>query len=566
VEDPQYGDFGLTRLEGSLEYRERQAAFLLDAWDEERRVVSGEGIVPVNLALSEVEGRAVEENMDVTMRVDSLDAAVALVYLSALEDVAGTVSAQIHIGGTPSRPEPSGTVTLADAAWTVDALGVRHTGVSGELLLQRNRTVGIKLASIGSSAANGTSTVSGIVRLEPEVTNPTLDLTISFDRFLAVDRRDMLSTISTEGEGLRLTGTYQLPVLRGDVRVEEATLFVEEFARNVGIVDLRSPLLYAPGIAVDTTVFITQPLIAGLSNPFLDNLRVNIDLAVPRNLWLRSGDMNVEMGGDLIVAYDRGQGDLVLVGELEALRGTYVVLGRTFEVDGGTASFLGQPGINPTLAIEAFSRVRRREGERLEVRATVEGTLVEPLVTLSTEEAGLSQSDLISYLVLGQSSGEAGGIGQNITAGGITLATGALVNQLGTALAAEIPFVNRLDYLAFSQQSDAFGGDGRSGLGAYTGSVVGGTQVELGKYLNEDVFVIFVLGGENVAGDGQGASVTFRGVRMELALLESLFLEAFFEDRFLRSGSGGLGGSGLDGGKLVGLLIFGEWGYGSQQQ
>jgi hypothetical protein len=233
-------------------------------------------------------------------------------------------------------------------------------------------------------------------------------------------------------------------------------------------------------------------------------------------------------------------------------------------VDGGSAAFLGQAGINPTLDIQALSRVRRREGDALEVRATVGGTLVEPLVTLSTEEAGLSQSDLISYLWTGRSAAEVGsaGFGQDIGTGVGTYLTGAVVNQLGTALAQELPLINRLDYLSFSQ-SAAIGGNELNNNAV--GNVFGGTQVELGKYLNDDVFVIFVLGGQDAA-DGEGTSFTFRGVRMELALPESLFLEVFMEDRLLRSGSGVLSASDLDGEVTVGILLFREWGYGSQQQ
>jgi hypothetical protein len=565
VREPRYGAFELAQLEGFLQYQDLAADFRLDARDSERSVLTAEGVVPVNLALTEVEGRSVDETMDVSVSADSLDAALALVYLGALEDVIGTVSAEMLISGTTSSPAPRGTVTLADAAWTIGALGVRHTGVSGDLVLRPDRTVAIKLATTGSGPAAGMSTVSGLVQLEP-VTNPTLDLDIAFDRFLAVDRRDMQGRISGD---LSLTGTYELPVTEGTLRMEEGTLFVEEFVRSAGVVDLRSPLLYSPELAVDTTVFVTQSLLGGLSNPFLDNLRVDVEMAVPRNLWLRSSDMNVEMGGDLTVRYDRGQSDLVLVGELLAQRGSYAVFGRTFEVDGGTASFLGQPGVNPTLDIQAISRVRRREGDRLEVRASVQGTLVEPLVTLSTEEAGLSQSDLISFLVFGRSAAEVGtgsaGFGGDLTTGGLTLATGALVNQLGTAIAEEIPLANQLDYLSFSQ-SAAIGGQDASSIGAYSGNVFGGTQVELGKYLNEDVFVIFVFGGQESVVEGEsGSSFTFRGVRMELAVSESTFLELFWEDRFLRSGSS-LGASGLDGEEVVGIFMFGEWGFGSRQQ
>ena len=556
VDEPRYGPVRLSRLDGTLDYGDRLAAVDVSASVDERRVFTGIGTIPIDLALTEVEDRAVQQDMDLILRADSLDAALALVYLNALEDVVGTVSAEMRVDGTIDRPEPSGTVMLSGAAWTIPEIGVRHTNVSGELLLQPDGTVGVKLASAGG-AEPGTSTISGIVQLEP-LTNPTLDLAVNFDRFLAVDRRDIQGRISGD---LTLTGRYQLPVIQGVLRMEEGTLYVEEFVRAAEVVDLRSPLLYAPTMAVDTAVFVSQPLIAGLSNPFLDNLRVDVDLAVPRNLWLRSPDMNVELGGDLIVRYDRREGDLVLVGELQALRGSYSVLGRTFEVDGGTASFIGQPGVNPSLDIQALSRVRRREGDPLEVAATVGGTLAEPLVTLSTEEVGVSQSDLITYLLIGRSAAEVGPQAEVIRSGVGTYLTGAVVSQLGTAIAQELPLVNQLDYLSFSSSAAI----GQADVpGSALGTALGSTQVELGKYLNDRVFVVFVLGGTE--GDQEsGASLQLRGIRLELALDESFYLEGFMEDRFLRTGST-FGSTDLDGNEILGVFLFGEWGFGSRQQ
>lgn len=554
--EPRYGPVTLSRAEGTLRYEGRLAAVDLTGWVDDRRVFTGEGVVPVDLALTEIESRAVEDEMDLTLRADSLDAALALVYLTALEDVVGTVSAEMLVEGTPNRPQPSGTVTLSQAGWTVSAIGVRHTNVSGELLLQPDGTVGVKLASAGGPES-GTSTISGLVQLDP-LSDPTLDLDVSFGQFLAVDRRDMYGRISGD---LTVTGRYRLPVAQGTVRMDEGTLYVEEFARNAGVVDLRSPLLYAPTIAVDTTVFVSQPLIADLSNPFLDNLRVGVELAVPRNLWLRSPEMDVELGGDLIVRYDRAEGDLVLLGELQALRGSYSVLERTFVVDGGAASFLGQPGVNPSLDIQALSRVRRREGDPLEVRATVGGTLVEPVITLSTEEAGISQSDLITYLLIGRSAAEVGPQAEVLRSGVGTLLTSAVVSELGSTLAQQLPLVNQLDYLSFSS-SAAIGQDDVQG--SAFGTALGNTQVELGKYLNDRVFVIFVLGGTE--GDQEsGASLQLRGVRLELELADSFFLEGFMEDRFLRTGTA-FGSTDLDGSEILGFFLFGEWGFGSEEQ
>lgn len=553
IDEPRFGTMALSRVGGSLEYRDRSSTFRVDGWSAERNVLRAEGVLPYDLALTDVAERSVDEAIDVRVAADGLEARVALAPLEALRDVDGTLSADFHIGGTTQAPQPSGIVRLADGAWTIEALGVRHQGVTGEVLLRPDRTLSLSLATTRS----GTSTVAGTVTLEP-LQDPALDLIIGFDRFLAVDRRDMVSRISGE---FRLGGTYRLPVAQGSLRVDEGILFVDEFARAAGVVDLTDPLLFADGFAVDTTVFVSQPLLAGIRNPFLDNLRVDIGMSVPRNMWLRSDAMNVEMGGELLVRYDRALGDLVLVGELQALRGSYLVLGRTFEVTGGTVAFLGQPGVNPALDIQARSRIRRRGGDPLEVLATVEGTLVQPLVTLSSEEAGLAQSDLVSYLVFGRASAElatgeatgpGGAFGQNLGGAAGTLAVGALANRFGAALAQEIG----LDYVAITQ-GEIFGEQGAAR------NFLATAQVELGRYVTDDVFLVLVLA-RGTQGGEEGPSVNpLRGVRVEWALTDEIFVEGFIEDRFLRSGTGGLGVAGLDGVQILGAFVFGEWGYGS---
>jgi TamB, inner membrane protein subunit of TAM complex len=559
VQNPRYGAMQLSRLSGSLQYQDRLSTFRVDAWDGSRDALIASGTLPFDLAFTEVERRTLEEPMDVQLSADSLDAKIALAYLRTLQDVAGTVSADIHIGGTSRAPEPSGTVMLNNGAWTIEALGVRHTGLTGELTLHPDRTVDVSLATLRQG-----STVSGELAFPPDsVSNPRLDLLVTFNRFQAVDRRDMESMISGQFE---VTGTYHLPVATGSLTVDQGTLFVEEFARAAQVVDLSDPTLFADGFAVDTTVFVAQPLLASIRNPFLDNLRLDIDLSVPRDMWLRSSDMNVEIGGQLQVRYDRRQNDLVLIGDLEALRGSYLVLGRTFDVDQGTVSFIGQPGINPSLEIQATSRIRRREEDQLEVVATVEGTLVHPIVTLSTEEAGLSQADLISYLVFGRASGELGRdaaqVGSETLRGGVTYLTGALANQIGAALGQGIG----IDYLSISQGA-SFGDSGLpSNLAGNLGSLAQNAQVEAGWYLGNDVFVVLVLGRPGGGATGEGSRGFFlRGLRVEFPWTDAVSVEGFAEDRFLRSGASGFPTSGLEGYYVVGLFVFSEWGYGSKQ-
>ena len=59
---------------------------------------------------------------------------------------------------------------------------------------------------------------------------------MEFNRFQAVQRLDVESLISGN---LTLEGRYGRPEIQGSVSVDETILYVDEFARNVAVVDFR---------------------------------------------------------------------------------------------------------------------------------------------------------------------------------------------------------------------------------------------------------------------------------------------------------------------------------------
>ncbi len=532
----RYADLALDSVSGSFRYDDRSARVDLSAWEAGQEAFTTRGTVPMDLALGGDPFRSVDAPLDLRVEADSLSATVALGFLTFLEDVEGTVSGEFDVGGTLDAPEPSGVFRLNGGAWTMEAVGVRHTGIGGTLRLNVDRTVDVDL----SARAEGTTRVTGTVTLEP-LDDPELDLDIVFSEFQAVDRADVEGEVSGT---LELVGRYRQPLVQGNVRVDEGTLFLEEFVRAAGVVDLSDPSLFDQFEPVDTTAFAD---VRRAQNPFLRNLRVSVDLSVPRNAWLRSPDMNVEMGGDLVVAYDRGKRNLVLVGDLEALRGSYSVLGRAFQVESGTVSFVGTPGINPLLDIEAVATIRALEDERITITANVDGTLIDPRVELTSDEPGIAQSDVVSYLIAGRPSYELTSSQQAaIRAAGstaVTWATGALANSLGAALAQDVG----LDYLNISQ------------VGSYVvgSSVFSGTQIEVGQYVDEDVFIVLVLRPPTA----QGGSNVFGGARVEWDITDDYTLEGFIEQRYLRTGIAGFRNLALEEGYIVGAFIFREWGY-----
>jgi hypothetical protein len=79
--------------------------------------------------------------MSVKVVADSLPAAFATTIFPVLVDVQGTVAGDFDIAGTIENPSPSGQLVLQNAAWTIEALGVRHENVQGTLDLRPDAIV-----------------------------------------------------------------------------------------------------------------------------------------------------------------------------------------------------------------------------------------------------------------------------------------------------------------------------------------------------------------------------------------------------------------------------------------
>jgi len=271
--------------------------------------------------------------------------------------------------------------------------------------------------------------------------------------------------------------------------------------------------------------------------------------------WLRGRELNVEMAGDLRVFWDRATRDLVFFGVLDAVRGVYSVFGRQFQVQGGTVSFAGTPGINPDLNISALNRLRTSEGSRLEIIATVEGPLLEPRVALSSNaDYAIAESDLVSYLIFGRPSYaiSAGQRDFSRRAAGVSLAVGLFSSELGSVLAQDVG----LDYLAVTQGQGGGIGDDFANISPLRGTVAT-TQVEMGQYLTEDIFASLhwrPLSG--VAGLDPLAAL-----RIETRLSDNWTLEGYWEDRFFGTPLYQVGNTSYNLDSVFGFFLYREWGY-----
>lgn len=557
IRELSYDSIGFSLVQGGIRYRDRAMTVGLLAWQDGSVALTVEGRQPIDLALQDVEERLPNEEMDLRIRIDSLPAAGLLSFMDVAEDVRGILDGEVQVTGTLQDPSPSGTVRLRDGGARLPTLGVAFGRARGTFELDPDGTIRVD----AEARSGGIARVQGTIGLSP-ATDPSLDLRITAQGFQAVDRRDVTAVV---GGRMSLGGSYRRPLLEGQVTVDQGVLFLDEFARGVQVVDLSDPAFFD---VVDTSLVAVRPLLAESQNPFLSNLRVDVDLVVERDSWIRSPDMNVELLGELTVVYDRTEKELALVGELQAVRGSYNAYGRRFDVQEGTVEFVGTPGLNPSLDIRAVTRLRRPSQEPLNIAAMVQGTLTNPRIELSSDaQPPIAQADLVSYLIFGRPAGllgpgersVAGGAGQllgGIASAGASLGLGTLTAQLSSAVAQEIGF---FDYFAITTNEQPDAAVGPNPLAQTFTQSLASAQVELGRYFFEDVFVAVLL--RPLTGLTGTERVSRPGVRVEWRFSDLWTVEGFVEDRFARSGATGFGDLGFRPEQVLGLSLFREWGY-----
>lgn len=533
----------LSRVEGEVAYADESARIRLEVDQNGTRLLTLSGRYPVNLALGEVESRFPSREVDLQALIEDLPAATLLAPLDVLEEVRGTFSGEVTLRGRPDDLRPEGRILLQGGAFALPEVGLSLAELEGDFAVNPDGIVEVQ----GSARSVGPVELSGTVDLS-NLLDPAFDLAIEARGFQAVNRRDLDGRVTGN---MQLRGRYQEPRVTGNIRVDQANLFLEEFARTAEVVDLTDPLFFERGFLEEEASAALRPVLEAARNPFLDNLRVDAELSLPRDVWLRSREMNVEIGGDLLVTFDRRSREILLVGQVEALRGNYNAFGRQFQVRSGTVDFVGTPGINPALNIEAVHRLRQQGGEPLDIVATLEGTLLAMRISLSSDAGvNISESDLISYLIFGRpsyalASAESRLLGDAAISAGIGAAAGQLSSLVGQRIG--------LDFFNISQAQDPV-----AGLGALSSEGLVDTEVELGQYLSDNVFLALVL--RPLRGIG-GSQAQIPGARLEWRFTDLWTLNAYLEDRFGREGVYTFGEAGLRVNRIFGLEIFREWGY-----
>ena len=410
--------------------------------------------LPLDLALTAVEQRLIDDSLRLSVRADSMNLALIETMVPRVSNATGRLQARLDVGGTWTRPSFAGHVRVSGGQMALASTGTTLRDINGSLTLSGDSVPTIRLDSLvmaSGEARDSRAFLNGTVRFTPGADSACVviavleclarrsvfDLAFRANNFEAIRQR-RIADLEISGD-LRLAGNFGGSLLTGGLRVDRGAVYLRERLRKQ-IVNVDRLEEDEFGAFIDTTAFSAiAPIVRGPS--WVDELQrnmvvSNVDIAIGEDVWLRSQEASIKLEGSVSVTLTGDQ--LTLEGPLLANRGTYRLylapgVLRTFEVQRGVITFFGGPVIDPALDIVAVHTVRQAGSDRRDVRirVTIGGTLSQPRLALSSDERiQISETQILSYLVSGQPTFVAENTGQLQTAFATILPTlGAIAER-----------------------------------------------------------------------------------------------------------------------------------------
>lgn len=525
--EPQYKGVATPDIQATFEYGNERLTAQASGKRDALQVFEAKGSFPVNLAFADVTGpRLPDAPATVELRADSLPLDIISRFTDVVGETGGYIVGKGALEGYIRSPDVSGDFEIRNAQARILATGVLLANINGMVHLRGDTVV---IDSI-TAHSNGPIDLRGTIGIA-QLTQPSFDLHLRANNANILDNDD--ARVVADGD-IRMRGPFDATVVSGRAHVRQGVLYIPE-SDEKEVINAGDPTVFS---IIDTTSGEFEELLPTQS-PFLANLRMDLTLAVDRDTWIRSQEANIEVysEGDLRINIDRRRETLTLDGVVTTDRGQYTFLGKRFLIKQGAVRFVGINDINPLLQVTAEYEVEQAGRPTINIRILIGGTMRSPRITLESDaQPPISQSDLLSYLAFGSESGSLLQFGGGSSLGGGTAGGGLVGNT--AALAAR-----QLASVALGALADQVEGEGTRSLGAdvlnitpadippelATGNfgafttLLKGTQVEFGKYVNTRTFVGLNLTPTTMPG--------FR-IQHQLRRRPGLSIESTFEPRF----------------------------------
>lgn len=233
-------------------------------------------------------------------------------------------------------------------------------------------------------------------------------LNLKSKNFYLVKHRDFEVQISSD---INYIGQKDRPVISGELIINRSSFYLPVILGRFGAVSSSEyeskPLLVSAleKMKQNTQTTLNDKAGEQIKTPgFLDKLKGDLQIQMPRNTWVRNPQLRMELGGNLNLYLD--QGEYLLSGPVEIVRGQYDILGRRFTVVEGKIDFQGRKDVSPPVSLEAEYTYRGSGRDKKTLTLKISGDLNNLIINFLENNAEISQEDAISIILFNRKKDE----------------------------------------------------------------------------------------------------------------------------------------------------------------
>jgi len=484
IENPGYGAYGFTSLNSNLNYSNKKGSAEVttpDLGDDFNISFSAPfdvSIDSLNFVFSE------PDSFNASLVLDSLLVSESIKNLLPNDSINGIINANITARGDFKNPQFYGGLDLVNGHFESKKLGIDYDQIKTSINFDGRK---ITLDTVNVKQKGGLISLTGEMEFDSTIVKGSIissSLQADANNFFVTRHRnyeiliDANTFVKTSSQNPEFGG--QIKVIRSDVFLP--ALISSDGPDNEENVPMLVEALYTEGDSILLNKNLESEKTKKRIDPgeLLNNLTGKLTVEIPRNSWIKSDNMRIELSGDIdIIKTGRY---FELFGSIEILRGHYILYGKKLNIKEGEIIFQGGEELDPNLSFTTEYVYRGSDKEKRYLNLLITGNVSEPDITFILDGNEISETDGISVLVFGATSDEIGYSGQNniISSIGFNAVANVITSQLSKTVGTQFN-LDMIEVTATENwQSAAF---------------------VVGKYITNDLFVIYQRGFGEVDGD-----------------------------------------------------------------
>jgi hypothetical protein len=340
------------------------------------------GELPLALALGKPP-EVLEAPMAWSVQVPNGDLSVLPLFVPQFGSAAGKFEVHARVGGTPRKPDLAGTLRIRDGELRMAGREEMLDHVTADFTLDESR---ITLDSlVARQGERGRVQASGAVELSGS----------GFKGYAFEVRLREFTALET--------GLYAAQ-FDGDFRVTNGPRVDKQILPHVeGRADVRRAV-----ILFDFANQTEMQKIAATTAPLFWTYRIQVN--ANSNLHWQPPDGDIEFNANLNL--EQTLNELIIYGDMHALRGTYYFLSNRFTVKQADLTFDNLEGVNPVIEAEATTRIRSAgvsastasvsssAPESYEITVRISGRANEPAIEFASSPSDLDENEILRELTL----------------------------------------------------------------------------------------------------------------------------------------------------------------------